>query len=168
MTGTRPRLCTLQSPCWPPTLPLHLLDHKRKWRSSEMTGRVSLGQNCVLGSDARSLSRQLRNRLEASEEEPSFSSRPCGPGSSVWGWMRVSDLCQKGPALPRGGGGSEFQPWLHPGLTISSPPTEPLLCAVRECGGGGSQRLSVHLILKQCCGQRPLSPYTDGETETPQ
>lgn len=67
-----------------------------------MTGRVSLGPNCVSGLDARFLSRQLRSRLEASEEEPSFSSRPCGPGSSIWGCMRVSDLCQKGPALPRG------------------------------------------------------------------
>lgn len=48
---------------------LHLLGHKPKQRSSEMTGRGSLGQNWVSGLDAPSLS-QLRSRLEISEEEP--------------------------------------------------------------------------------------------------
>lgn len=53
-----------------------------------MTGRVSLGQNWVSGLDAPSLS-QLRSRLEISEEEPTISSWPCGPGLSTWGWMHV-------------------------------------------------------------------------------
>lgn len=121
---------------------LYLLDPKPKWRSPEVTGRVSLGQDRVSGLDAHSLSRQLRSRLEASEEEPTRSSRPCGLGSSIWGRMRVSNLCQKGPALPQVDPSSNYG--LHPGLTISLPPTEPLLCAVTECVAGGG-RVSKHV-----------------------